>query len=272
MRGIQPPLIHFYSFTLILLYTYCGWMFDIKINDAKYWKTCVDSIVSLIDEGSFVITKDGISLKAMDPSGISMIAFNIPGKAFAKYDVEKDTTLGLNLENLSKILSSARAGEQLAMKDSNNKFAMEFIGQHSKRRYKLPMIDVKRDADKEPKVEFDTSVEVKSDAFREILKDANLLSTYIGFRADKDSFMVVAKGDAGELEEEHMNNADVVKKLEVGKPISATFNLDYLERMISACPTASNISLSLKTEEPIRVTYGIGDANVVYYLAPYMES
>ena len=28
-------------------------MFEIKIDDARYWKNCVDSIVSLIDEGSF---------------------------------------------------------------------------------------------------------------------------------------------------------------------------------------------------------------------------
>ena len=38
-------------------------MFEIKIDDARYWKNCVDSIVSLIDEGSFNITKEGISLR-----------------------------------------------------------------------------------------------------------------------------------------------------------------------------------------------------------------
>lgn len=247
-------------------------MFEIKIDDARYWKNSVDSIVSLIDEGAFSITKEGISLRAMDPSGISMVSFNMPNKAFSKYDVEKPTVVGLNLSNLSKILASSRAGEQLVMKDKDNKFAMEFIGKDSRRRYRLPMIEVKKDSDKEPKIDFDSSVEVKSDSFKEILKDAGLLSTYIGFKADKDSFMVIAKGDAGELEEEHTNNADVVKKMSVSKASSATFNLDYLERMVSACPSNSNISLSLKSEEPIRVDYKIGDAAVSYYLAPYMES
>jgi proliferating cell nuclear antigen len=247
-------------------------MFEIKIDDARYWKSCVDSIVSLIDEGSFNITKDGIALRAMDPSGISMIAFFIPNKAFAKYDVEKSALVGLNLENFGKILASSRQGEQLVMKDSNNKLVLEFVGKNSRRRYRLPMIDVKKDMDKEPKVEFDSIVEVKSDSLREILKDANLLSTHIGFKTEKDSFVVFAKGDAGELEEEHMNNAEVIKKINASKSASATFNLDYLERMISACPSNSTMTLSIKTEEPIKIEYKIGDAGVSYYLAPYMET
>lgn len=247
-------------------------MFEIKIDDARYWKNCVDSITSLIDEGSFNITKEGISLRAMDPSGISMISFSIPNKAFAKYDVDKPILVGLNLENFGKILASSRADEQLVMKESSNKFIVEFIGKNSRRRYRLPMIDVKKDADKEPKIDFDSVVEVKAESLKDILKDANLLSTHVGFKADKESFMVVAKGDAGELEEEHMNNAEVIKKINISKASSATFNLDYLERMISACPSSSTMMLSIKTEEPIKIDYKIGDASVSYYLAPYMES
>ena len=246
-------------------------MFEIKIDDARYWKNCVESIVSLVDEGTFNIEKDGISLKAMDPSGISMVSFKIPNKAFSKYDVEKPASIGVNLDNLSKIMQSARADEQLVMKDSGNKMAIEFIGPRARRRYKLPMIDVKKDADREPKIGFESSIEVKGEALKEILKDAKLLSTYIAFKTDKNSFMVVAKGDAGELEEEHMSNTDAVKKLDVTKASQVTFNLEYLERIISACPADSSVLLSLKTEEPIKIDYKIGEAALAYYLAPYMD-
>ncbi|HUC38791.1 MAG TPA: proliferating cell nuclear antigen (pcna) [Candidatus Acidoferrum sp.] len=247
-------------------------MFDIKIDDARYWRNCVDSIVSLVDEGAFSITKEGISLKAMDPSGISMVSFFIPSKAFSKYEVEKPTSIGINLENLSKILSSSRSNEHLLIKDSNNKLSIEFVGENSRRRYKLPMIDVKKEADKEPKIEFESTVEVKSDPFREVLKDATSLSTLIGFKTEKEVFRIIAKGDAAELEEEHSGNTDFVKKLSVTKASSVTFNLDYLDRIVRACPPGNSIMLSLKTEEPVKVDYKIGDATVAYFLAPYMES
>ncbi len=247
-------------------------MFEIKIDDAKYWKNCVDAIVKLVDEGTFNITKEGITLRAMDPSGISMISFSIPNKAFSKYEVDKQANAGLNLENLDRILASARSDEQLLMKDSDGRFSMEFIGKHSKRRYKLPMIDTKKDVEKEPKVDFESEMEVRSESIREIIKDAALLSTYIGFKTDKNSLVVFAKGDAGELEEEHLNSTDAVSKLSIKKPSSVTFNLGYLDRMVSACPAGNQISMSLKTDEPVRVDYKIGDAKVTYYLAPYMES
>ena len=130
-------------------------MFELKIDDARYWKSSVDSIVSLIDEGTFSITKEGVSLKAMDPSGISMISFFMPNKAFSKYEVDKPATVGLNIANLSKILASSRPNEQLVMKDHDNKFGMEFIGQNSRRRYKLPMIEFKARGLEKAAVEFD---------------------------------------------------------------------------------------------------------------------
>jgi bifunctional DNase/RNase len=82
----------------------------------------------------------------------------------------------------------------------------------------------------------------------------------------------VAQAHAGELEEEHLNNTDAIKRLDITKASIVTFNLEYLERIIRACPSDSAVSLSLKSEEPIRIDYKIGDATLAYYLAPYMES
>ncbi len=247
-------------------------MFELKIDDARYWKNCVDAIGSLVDEGAFNISKEGVSLKAMDPSGISMVSFFIPNKAFSKYNVEKETMVGLNFDTLVKVLASSVGGEQLVMKDSNNKFLLEFVGQGSKRRYRLPMIEVRKEPEKEPKIDFESSVELKSDALREMLKHANLMSAYIGFKADKNMFSVMAKGDAGDLEEEHEGSGEMVKKIESQKASSATFNLDYLTKIVGAAPADSTVSIHLKTDEPMKVDYKIGDANVLYFLAPYIES
>jgi proliferating cell nuclear antigen PCNA len=247
-------------------------MFEIKIDDARYWKTIVNSIVSLIDEGTFRITKEGIFLRATDAGGISMIIFSIPNKAFSKFNVEKNVAIGLNLDNLAKILASARDGEFLVMKDAGNRLQIEFGSKSSKRQFKLPMIEVSNDPEKEPKVEFESFVELKGDSLKEILKDASLLSSYVGFKTEKSSFGIRAKGDAGELEEEHPESADGIKKLTVTKPSSATFNLDYLERIVGSCPMDSNIALSLKTDEALKIDYKIGEASLVYYLANYMEN
>ncbi len=247
-------------------------MFEIKIEDARYWKTIVNSVVSLIDEGTFRITKEGIFLRATDTGGISMIIFSIPNKAFAKYNVEKNVNIGLNLDNLAKILASARDDEFLLMKDTGGKFCMEFGSKNSRRQFRLPMIEVSNDPEKEPKVEFESFVELHGEALKRILNDASLLSSYIGFKTDKNLFGTKARGDAGDLEAEYQQSPEVIKKLVVTKPAFATFNLDYLERIVGGCPVDSPISLSLKNDEALKIDYKIGDASLVYYLANYMES
>jgi proliferating cell nuclear antigen PCNA len=246
-------------------------MFELKIDNAKYWRDCVESIVSLIDEGLFNINKDGISLKAMDPSSISMVSFFMPSKSFSKFSVEKSSAVGLNLENLSKILSTTRDGESLIIKDADNKVLLEFVGPGGKRRFKIQMIEVKKSVEKEPNVQFDAHIEIIGEPFKDMIKDAALMSSYIAFRASKDQFMVNARGDSGELEEQHEKEGSAIKKVEAQKNADATFNLEFLESMVKSCPLGSTIKIDLKTNEPMKIGYNIGDSEIVYYLAPYME-
>ncbi|MGI0141359.1 MAG: proliferating cell nuclear antigen (pcna) [Candidatus Micrarchaeales archaeon] len=247
-------------------------MFELKIDNAKYWRDCVEAIVNLVDEGSFNISKEGITLKAMDPSGISMVSFFMPSKAFGKFTVDKNASIGLNLDNLSKVLSRTRDNEALLIKENEGKLSLEFIGANSRRRYKLPLIDVRKNVEKEPSVDFDVNVEVLGEPLKDIIKDASLISSYISFRAAKDQMMISARGDSGELEESHEVDGNIVKKLSAKANADAVFNLEYLENIIKACPLGNQISFALKSNEPLKLSYNIGEAQITYYLAPYMES
>ena len=246
-------------------------MFELKLDNAKYWRDCVEAIVSLVDEGIFNIGKEGVSLRAMDPSGISMISFFMPSKAFSKYEIEKGMDVGLNIDNLSKIMSRTRDDEALVLKDVDGKLSLEFVGVKNRRRYRLHLIDVRKKDDKEPKVEFDANVEVDGEHFKNALKDASLVSSYITFKAAKNNFTISAKGDSGDLEELNEIDGIALKKLDTGKEADAVFNLEFLENMVRSSPMGNAIKLGIKSDQPLKLTYNIGDATVTYFLAPYVE-
>jgi hypothetical protein len=73
------------------------------------------------------------------------------------------------------------------MKDSDNKLVLEFTEGKSRRRYRMPMIDVRKNVDKEPNIDFDASIEMTEGPFKDILKDASLISSYVAFSASKDA-------------------------------------------------------------------------------------
>ncbi len=133
------------------------------------------------------------------------------------------------------------------------------------------MIDVKKGAEKEPSVQFDAHVEIIGEPLKDMIKDASLISSYIAFKASKDQFGISARGDSGELEELHEKDGSFMKKVDVEKNAEATFNLEFLENMVKSCPIGSHISIELKSNEPLRLNYKIGDADIAYFLAPYME-
>ncbi len=247
-------------------------MFEIKLDSAEYWRDCLEAIVSLVEEGSFNISKEGISLRAMDPSGISMVSFNIPSKAFSKFTVSDPVSIGLNLSNLSKIMQRTRPNEALVMKDSDNKLSLEFSSDSGKRKYKIPLIDIRKNADKEPTISFDVHAEVMSEPMKNIIKDAAQMSSYISFKAAKNQFIASAYGDSGELEGSYEEDGKVIKKIDAAKNAQAVFNLEYLENIVKGCPVGSEIDLSLKSDDPLKLSYKIHDAEITYYLAPYMES
>ena len=81
------------------------------IQDAPALKAAVDAIVCLVEEGQFEIKADGIQLKAMDPSQISMVSFTMPKAAFVEYNVPEEMKLGLDIGQLSNVLSRGKKGE-----------------------------------------------------------------------------------------------------------------------------------------------------------------
>ncbi len=52
----------------------------------------------------------------------------------------------------------------------------------------------------------------------------------------------------------------------------AMFPLEYLNDMLKNTNPDAIVTLDLKSDAPLRIEYPIGDATVIYYLAPRIEN
>jgi len=246
---------------------------ELVVSDALFFKKCVDAVVSLVDEGTFVVSSDGIHLRTMDPSQIAMVDFVIPKNAFAKIDVEDKTSLGVNIADLSKILARTRQDEKLSisMDEKESKLLLEFSG-HSRRHFKLPLLESSSVLPKEPKVEFDASVKIKGRVLKDVLHDAGLLSSHVILQADDSEFVVEAHGDSGDLHVQTKKESENLAGLNVKAKSRAMFPFQYLDDITRACPDEASVSVELKNDAPVKVSYEIGEAKLSYYLAPRVEN
>jgi len=248
-------------------------MFEIVFDNAKIFKDCVDSLVTLIDEGEFQITKEGIKLRAMDPSQIAMVDFNFPKSALEKYEVPSETKIGLNLEDLSKVTGRVRPGEKLILKmdKTGSRLEMVFKGKTT-RRFTIPLLDISGASPKQPKIEFDSKIKINGSTLKEGLKDASLISSHVALKADKNGFEISATGDKGEVLIEAKKDDDVLLEHTVNVESRSLYPLEYLNDLLKSAENEAVITLEIKTDHPLRIEYSIGQATIVYYLAPRIEN
>ncbi|MFH1750593.1 MAG: proliferating cell nuclear antigen (pcna) [Candidatus Micrarchaeota archaeon] len=247
-----------------------------SFKDAKFFKQCLDAIGNLIDEGSFEITKEGIHLRSLDPSQIAMVDFKLPkGHVFASFDVDDPRTISVNLQDLSKIIARSKGSEKVTLmfdEKEGNRLQIEFVGD-TRRAFKLPLLDLRETAmPKEPKVQLETVVKIRAGNFKEMLKDAVLVSSHLQMEAQDNQFNIEAHGDSGDLRVE--NSMKALKDLEVKASLAtkAMYPAEYLDKMTRAAVDSEPVQIEFGTNKPVRLSYKISDAEFIFFLAPRVES
>lgn len=246
-------------------------MFRFVVEDAKKFKSAIDAIVNLIDEGPLEIGPGGLTLRAMDPSQIAMVSFAMPKASFVEYDAPNPVRVGLNFDNLSKFLARARSGEKLEVVHEENKVVLKFHSGKHKRSFKIPVLEMPGGSNREPNVVSDASVKMLGGNVKETLRDAALVSTHVTLEAGESGFRFFGRGDSADFDVEQEKGSEELIEL-AGAGAKSTFPLQYLEDIVKACPDATPVAINLKSNAPVKIEYEVEGAKITYYLAPRIET
>ena len=242
-------------------------------KNAKTFKGIIDAISVLVDQGEFIVTGEGVTLRAADQAMIAMVDFSLPESAFKSYKVDGATKLGLDLDALSKVRSRARPEDELELElsEDNATLNISFKGK-AKRNFTLPLLDISSSELPVPKIEFDAKATVLADILQDGLKDAALFNTYVTLAAEDKTFRMQAKGTSGNLKFELGDKDDSLVDLNVKGKASAAFSLDYLQDITKSANKEAHISLAFKTNAPVMISYKIEEAALKYFVAPRAEA
>ena len=248
-------------------------MMELVLEEAGTFKRSIDAISVLINEAEFIIDDKGMSLKATDPSQISMVDFYFKKEAFKEYKVEETIKIGVDLNQLSQVVSRAKTKDELFLRleDDSNNLSLSFRGT-SKRNFSIPLIDISSADLPTPKIDFDSEIKLKAEVLQDSFKDASLLSSHITLEIKGDSFFVLADSSKGKFKNELAKDDAAMVSIKSQSDSRAMFPLDYLTSMIKAAQSATEVSLFMKKDAPILLKYAIGEAEITYFLAPRIES
>lgn len=243
------------------------------LENAMDFKKSIEAVSVLIDEAELVVSKNGLTLKATDPSQISMVDFKLGKEAFKEFEIDADVRLGLDLDYFSQIMARAKSGEHLVLEleEKSSRLLVVFKGKSS-RKFSVPLIDISSNELPSPRIEFDANLKLKADVLQDALKDAQLISTHVMLGVNAASFFVKANSSKGELNNITSKEEASLVELNAKKECSSMFPLDYLNDMLKSASSDTVVELDLKSNAPVHIKYGIGKSFIEYFLAPRIEN
>jgi proliferating cell nuclear antigen len=237
---------------------------------AKAFYRIIEGVAALITEGALKIDTDGVKMIAMDPSQISMVSLRIKKDAFLEYDIPNPMTLGLDIDYLKKVLKRARSDELLELTVEEGKLRLTLGKEKRKRTFYIPLLDLTESMLKEPNIEYHNYVQIDAEALKEIVKDAELIATYIKFIIDQDGVQAIATGETSKFEGRYEKGEEV---LDVNAETGAKglYPIEYLSDMIKVLKKGEIITLYIETDKPLKLEFNLEGAEFKYYLAPASE-
>ncbi len=244
-------------------------MFKATLSEPELLVIPISTIAELIDEGIFNLSKNGISLTAADRAMVAVVDFNLLATAFDTYELEKETSIGLNVGNLLSILKRAKKRHRISLSLEDNKFEVS-IHNGAKRKFLLPLLELSQE--EVPPIEqlqFTTKVEIRPDTLAEIIKDASIVSDAVTFEAQPDKFIIRAEGDISRTEAVFEKDSEDLIDLEAKETVKSRYPIDYLKKMAKAAKLADTVIIEFAQEYPMKMSFKVLDkVSLVFVLAP----
>lgn len=252
--------------------------FMIKLEDGKVLKSIVETLASIIDEVNIVITPNEFSVKAMDPSRICLLQLIIEKENFEEYECSKECNVGINLDDLDKIMKRSSANDTIILsyqeEDRKIKIKMQEGEMTRARTFSLVLIDV--DIEDVPidnllKIEYPSSWSFDPDILVEAIKDAEIYSEVLNIEAiEKIGLKFTSYGQIGQME--YQLGLDDFIDVDLSKTQKGAFALTFLKYIMKLANITEKLQIFLKGDHPLKMLFNLlEDAKLSYFLAPRVE-
>ena len=237
----------------------------VKLENPTLFSKSIDLIAELVLEVRLKFSEFGMSITAIDPANVSMVHFRIPKSAFVVYEAGEDS-LGVNLENLKKILKRCGVKSSLTLEKKENCLEIR-IEDRIKRTFNLNLIEIETEDKELPSWEFSSVVELESQDFIESIEDCAIVSDACSFIVQEGKFFIEAK-ELNSARSEFSSDEASIK----AENCAARYSLEYLQKFAKGSKLFPKTILNFAQDHPLKIELKRDDLNLSFILAPRKET
>ena len=246
-------------------------MFRAVLSNVSLFKDSITAIAQIIDEAIFKFKQEGIELIAADRAKVAAVDFKLRKEAFDEYECDKEINVGLNLDNLLKIIKRIKKTEDMEIKINHSENKVEIIVRgKSTRTFALPILDIsEEELPPIDKLQFSAKADIDTEIVEEGIDDADTIADSVVFQITTSEFSMIAEGDSSKLELKVDVSQDPSLILE--GEAKARYPVDYLKKFMKASKLCDRITISFGTDYPMKIEFNAESVYLAFILAPRVE-
>ena len=252
--------------------------FTLKLENSRVLKGIIETLASIIDETEFRVSPEEFTISAMDPSRICLLKLIISKENFDDYKCSKESKVGLNLDDLDKILKRSASNDSVTIdfnqKDQKIKIKMQQEDKKRTRTFSLALLDIEIEEipmENLLSIEYPSKWVLEPDFLVEAIKDAEIYSEILNVKAQENQGLIFSSsGQIGEMEYE-LDNEELLES-DITETCSGAYSLTFLKAILKLSSITEKLEISLKTDHPLKMIFNLlegGELN--YFLAPRVE-
>lgn len=113
-------------------------MLELRLVQGSLLKKVLEAIKDLVNDANFDCSATGFSLQAMDSSHVALVALLLRSEGFEHYRCDRNLSMGMNLNNMSKMLKCAGNDDIITIKADDGSDTVTFMFESPSKPY-LPL-------------------------------------------------------------------------------------------------------------------------------------
>ncbi len=237
----------------------------VKLDNPLLFSRVIEILSELVTEVRIKFNEFGLSINAIDPANVAMVNFKLPRNSFSQFEAGEEI-LGVNLDNLKRILKRCGGGSSLILEKKENFLNIQ-IQDRIRRNFNLNLIEIEAEEKEMPALEYTARVEMNSVDLIDSIEDCMVVSDACSFIIQDSKFIIEARGINSARSEFSGDEA----KIEA-ENCKSRYSLEYLGKFMKGAKLVEKTILNFAEDHPLRMVIKSEHMELGFLLAPRVEN
>ena len=230
----------------------------------------VETLGVVVEDARFEFKENQMQATVVDASHVAMIDMKVDAAAFDTWEIE-ETDLALELRKVKELISLGGADDMIEMAYTKDSGVLTLnLGKIDRNIRPLDPSTV--NSPNLPNIDIPSTIEINGASLAQALRAAKQVGDLVNFSIDANSFTVHVQGQTDSVTVSF--SKDELESLSCSTPARSQYSLTYLVPLSKVFGSMGTVKLGFGESFPLSLefTFNDGAADVLYFLAPRVES